>query len=67
MDAVKNDVKRLVKVELAAANRKHRMFASAHEGVAGCVSYYDPMNRSDQPKPTIELKEVQTCKRKKCQ
>ena len=37
------------------------------EGVAGGVSYYDPMNRSDQPKPTIELKEVQTCKRKKCQ
>lgn len=34
MDAVKNDVKRLVKVELAAANRKHRMFASTHEGVA---------------------------------
>ena len=34
MDAVKNDVKRLVKVELAAANRKNRMFASSHEGVA---------------------------------
>lgn len=34
MDAVKNNVKRLVKVELAAANRKFRMFASAHEGVA---------------------------------
>lgn len=34
MDAVKNDVKRLVKVELAAENRKHRMFASTHEGVA---------------------------------
>lgn len=34
MDAVKNDVKRLVKVELAAANRKFRMFASNHEGVA---------------------------------
>lgn len=34
MDAVKNDVKRLVKIELAAANRKFRMFASNHEGVA---------------------------------
>lgn len=34
MDAVKNDVKRLVKVELAAANRKNRMFASPHEGAA---------------------------------
>lgn len=34
MDAVKNNVKRLVKVELAAANRKFRMFASAHEGAA---------------------------------
>lgn len=34
MDAVKNDVKRLVKIELAAANRKNRMFASTHEGVA---------------------------------
>lgn len=33
MDAVKNDVKRLVKIELAAANRKFRMFASNHEGV----------------------------------
>ena len=27
MDAVKNDVKRLVKIELAAANKKFRMFA----------------------------------------
>lgn len=26
MDAVKNDVKRLVKVELAAANRKFRLW-----------------------------------------
>lgn len=34
MDAVKNDVKRLVKIELAAANRRFRMFASNHEGVA---------------------------------
>lgn len=34
MDAVKNDVKRLVKIELAAANKKFRMFASTHEGVA---------------------------------
>ena len=34
MDAVKNDVKRLVKIELAAANKKFRMFASNHEGVA---------------------------------
>lgn len=34
MDAVKADVKRLVKIELAAANRKFRMFASTHEGVA---------------------------------
>lgn len=34
MDAVKADVKRLVKIELAAENRKFRMFASAHEGVA---------------------------------
>ena len=34
MDAVRNDVKRLVKVELAAANRKNRMFASSHEGAA---------------------------------
>ena len=34
MDAVKNDVKRLVKIELAEANRKFRMFASNHEGVA---------------------------------
>lgn len=30
MDAVKNDVKRLVKVELAAANRKFRMFATTY-------------------------------------
>lgn len=29
MDAVKNDVKRLVKIELAAANKKFRMFAAA--------------------------------------
>ena len=36
MDAVKSDVKRLVKVELAAANRKFRRFASAHEG-AGVI------------------------------
>ena len=36
MDAVKNDVKRLVKIELAAANRKNRMFASTHEG-AGVI------------------------------
>mgnify|MGYP001632434340 CR=1 FL=1 len=34
MDAVKNDVKRLVKIELAAANKKFRMFAGPHEGVA---------------------------------
>lgn len=34
MDAVKADVKRLVKIELAAANKKFRMFASAHEGAA---------------------------------
>ncbi len=27
MNAVKNDVKRLVKIELAAANKKFRMFA----------------------------------------
>ena len=26
------------------------------EGMPGCVSYYDPMNRSDQPQPKIELK-----------
>lgn len=32
MDAVKNDVKRLVKIELAAANKKFRMFAGPHEG-----------------------------------
>lgn len=25
------------------------------EGVPGCVSYYDPMNRSDQPRPAIKL------------
>lgn len=25
--------------------------------MAGCVSYYGPMNRSDQPPPKIELKE----------
>ena len=36
MDAVKNDVKRLVKIELAAANRKFRMFAGPHEG-AGII------------------------------
>lgn len=30
MDAVKNDVKRLVKIELAAANKKFRMFAGPH-------------------------------------
>ncbi len=27
------------------------------EGMPGCVSYYDPMNRSDQPRPKIELRE----------
>ena len=26
------------------------------DGVAGCVSYYAPLNRSDQPQPKIELK-----------
>ena len=26
------------------------------DGVAGCVSYYSPLNRSDQPQPKIELK-----------
>lgn len=36
MDAVKNDVKRLVKIELAAANKKFRMFAGPHEG-AGII------------------------------
>ena len=36
MDAVKNGVKRLVKTELAAANRKFRMFAGPHEG-AGVI------------------------------
>ena len=25
------------------------------EGMPGCVSYYDPMNRSDQPRPAIKL------------
>ncbi len=34
MDVVKADVKRLVKIELAAANKKFRMFASTHEGAA---------------------------------
>jgi len=29
------------------------------EGMPGCVSYYDPMNRSDQPGPTIKLNLVQ--------
>ena len=33
---VKNDVKRLVKIELAAANKKFRMFAGPHEG-AGII------------------------------
>lgn len=36
MDAVKNDVKRLVKIELAAANKKFRIFAGPHEG-AGII------------------------------
>lgn len=36
MDAVKNDVKRLVKIELVAANKKFRMFAGPHEG-AGII------------------------------
>lgn len=36
MDAVKNDVKRLVEIELAAANKKFRMFAGPHEG-AGII------------------------------
>lgn len=36
MNAVKNDVKRLVKIELAAANKKFRMFAGPHEG-AGII------------------------------
>lgn len=36
MDAVKNDVKRLAKIELAAANKKFRMFAGPHEG-AGII------------------------------
>ena len=26
------------------------------DGVAGCISYYAPLNRSDQPQPKIELK-----------
>lgn len=30
------------------------------EGMPGCVSYYDPMNRSDQPRPAIKLNLVQT-------
>lgn len=29
------------------------------EGMPGCVSYYDPMNRSDQPGPKIKLNLVQ--------
>ncbi len=48
MDAVKNDVKQLVKIELAWHDNP--------EGMPSCVSYYDPMNRSDQPQPKIELK-----------
>ena len=43
MDAVKNDVKRLVKIELAAANKKFRMFAGPHEG-AGIVEAVQEMN-----------------------
>lgn len=34
MDVVMNDVRLLVKKELAAANKKFPMFASAHEGWA---------------------------------
>lgn len=34
MDAVTKDVKRLVRKELANANRNFRMFASPHEGWA---------------------------------
>ena len=36
------------------------------DGIAGCVSYYPPMNRSDQPQPKIKLKlkEDDTEKRK---
>lgn len=29
------------------------------EGMLGCVSYYDPMNRSDQPEPKIELNKIE--------
>ena len=32
------------------------------EGVPGCVSYYDPMNRSDQPQPVVKLNEKQETK-----
>lgn len=41
MDAVRNDVDKLVNVELAAANQRFRQFASAHEGYAVILEELD--------------------------
>lgn len=48
------------RAEIAWTTLRYALVWHDHpEGIKSCVDYYKPMNRSDQPTPTVKLSEVQ--------